>query len=42
MVCQLAWFYRGGMSHEYLESLPITKLSDIKKSAVKLEARLGG
>ena len=40
MVCDLAWFYRGGMSHDYLLNLPITELSDIKKSADKLQARL--
>ena len=42
MVCDLAWFYKGGMSREYLLGLPITELSNIKKSADKLQARLKG
>jgi len=42
MVCDLAWFYRGGMSHEYLENLPISKLLKIKASSEKLDARLKG
>ena len=42
MVSDLAWFYRGGMSHKYLLNLPITELSKIKKSADKLQARLKG
>lgn len=40
MVCDLAWFYRGGIPHEYLENMPISKLRKIKKASEKLEARL--
>jgi len=40
MLCDLVWFYRGGMCLEYLENLPLSKLLRIKKAAEKLEARL--
>jgi len=36
MTCDLSYFYNGSMSHDYLESMPLSKLIKINKAAQKI------
>tara|TARA_R110000744_G_C18970433_1_gene518040 strand:- start:82 stop:246 length:165 start_codon:yes stop_codon:yes gene_type:complete len=36
LICNLAYFYKGSASFEYLESLPIPKLLRLNKEANKI------